>query len=150
MVGRGHDRRLGGFVTAVTANGGRDLREMLDWAITQAPVNIALLDTQMRQLRLNESLCRSLGLDDEAAGLGLRLTDLLSSPATESCLAAARVVARTGLPTVWRGLNQMPGQSRGHAMDVNLSPVRDPAGRVFGCTLDMTRTIWAQQSLAPD
>jgi hypothetical protein len=72
-------RTLGrGCVDTVAAN---DLREMLDWAIAQAPVNIALLDKQMRQLRLNTSMCRVLDLDDEAAGLGPRVTDLLSSPA---------------------------------------------------------------------
>jgi serine phosphatase RsbU (regulator of sigma subunit)/anti-sigma regulatory factor (Ser/Thr protein kinase) len=138
-------------VDTVAANGDRDLREMLDWAITQAPVNIALLDTQMRQLRLNASLCRALGLDDEAAGLGLRLTDLLSTPATESCLAAARMVARTGRPTVWRGDNQLPGQASSHAIDVNLSPVKDPAGRVCGVllvTIDVTEQHLAQQRLA--
>jgi anti-sigma regulatory factor (Ser/Thr protein kinase) len=135
----------------VAANGDRDLREMLDWAITQAPVNIALLDTQMRQLRLNASLCRSLGLDDEAAGLGLRMTDLLSNPATESCVAAAGMVARTGRPTVWRGVNQMPGQLRDHAMDVDLSPVKDPAGRVCGVlvvAVDVTEQHLARQRLA--
>jgi hypothetical protein len=124
---------------------------MLDWAITQAPVNIALLDTQMRQLRLNASLCRSLGLDDEAAGLGLRMTDLLSNPATESCVAAAGMVARTGRPAVWRGVNQMPGQLRDHAMDVDLSPVKDPAGRVCGVlvvAVDVTEQHLARQRLA--
>jgi PAS domain-containing protein len=67
-----------------------DLREMLDRAVNQSPVSIALLDTQLRQLRLNASMCRVLGLADEAAGLGLRLTDLLSNEATRSCLEAAR------------------------------------------------------------
>ena len=124
---------------------------MLDWAITQAPVNIALLDTQMLQLRLNASLCRALGLDHEAAGLGLRLTDLLSTPATESCLAAARMVARTGRPMVWRGVNHMPGQPRDHAMDVNLSPVKDPSGRVCGVlvvAVDVTEQYLARRRLA--
>jgi PAS domain S-box-containing protein len=138
-------------VNTVAATGDRDLREMLDWAITQAPVEIALLDTQMRQLRLNASICRALGLDEEAAGLGLRMTDLLSNPATESCLAAARMVARTGRPTVWRGANQMPSQARDHAIDVHLSPVKDPAGRVCGVllvALDVTEQHLAQQRLA--
>jgi PAS domain S-box-containing protein len=138
-------------VDTVAANSDRDLQEMLDWAINQAPVNIALLDTQMRQLRLNASICRALGLDDEAAGLGLRMTDLQSNPATESCLAAARMVARTGRPMVWRGDNQMPGQPREHAIDVNLSPVKDPAGRVCGVllvTIDVTEQHLAQQRLA--
>jgi PAS domain S-box-containing protein len=137
-------------VDTVAANGDRDLREMLDWAITQAPVNIALFDVQMRQLRLNTSLCRALGLADEATGLGRRLTDLLDNPATESCLAAARVVARTGRPTVLRDVNQMPGQARDHAMDINLSPVKDPAGRVSGVlvvAVDVTEQHLAQQRL---
>jgi PAS domain S-box-containing protein len=138
-------------VDTVAANGDRDLREMLDWAITQSPVNIALLDTQMRHLRLNASLCRVLGLDDEAAGLGLCGTDLLPSPAAESCVAAARMVARTGRPTVWRGVNQTPGQSRDHAVDVNLSPVKDPAGRVRGVlavAVDVTEQHLARKRLA--
>jgi serine phosphatase RsbU (regulator of sigma subunit)/anti-sigma regulatory factor (Ser/Thr protein kinase) len=138
-------------VDTVAANGDRDLREMLDWAISQAPVNIALLDPQMRQLRLNASMCRDLGLADEAAGLGRRVTDLLSTPATESCLAAARMVARTGRATVWRGVNHMPGHPGDDVMDVNLSPVKDPAGRVCGVlvvAVDVTEQNLAGQRLA--
>jgi hypothetical protein len=89
---------------------------MLDWAITQAPVNIALVDTEMRQLRLNASLCRTMGLEDETAGLGLRLTDLVSNDATEAVAAAARIVAQTGKPTVWKGVNPMPGAQRDRAL----------------------------------
>ncbi len=135
----------------MAAYGGRDLQEMLDWAITQTPVSIALLDTQMRQLRLNTALCRVMGLADEAAGLGLRLTDLVSNPETESCVAAARTAARTGEPTIWRGVNKMPGQSRDRAVEVNLSPVKDPAGRVRGVlviAIDVTEQHVARERLA--
>jgi PAS domain S-box-containing protein len=131
--------------------GERDLREMLDWAITQTPVNIALLDTQLRQLRLNTSMCRVLGLPDEAAGLGVSLADLVPSPQTESILDAARTVARTGKPTVWQGANRMPGESRDHAVEINLSPVRDPAGQVRGVLVvafDMTEQHLARERLA--
>ncbi len=124
---------------------------MLDWAITQTPVNIALLDTQMRQLRLNASLCRTMGLEDEAAGLGLRLTDLVSNDATESCVAAARIVARTGKPTVWKGVNPMPGAPRDRAVEVTLSPVRDQAGQVCGVlavAVDVTEQRRASDRLA--
>ena len=124
---------------------------MLDWAITQTPVNIALLDAQMRQLRLNTSMCRVLGLDDEAAGLGLRLTDLLSNPQSESCVAAARMVAQTGKPAVWKGVNRLPGQSRDRAIEVTLSPVKDPAGRVRGVLVvgfDVTEQHLARERLA--
>jgi PAS domain S-box-containing protein len=109
-----------------------DLREMLDWAISQSRVNIALVDTEMRHLRLNQPLCRILGLDHEAAGLGLSLTDLVSNEATEACVAAARTVAQTGKPAVWTGVNPIPNAPRGHAVEVSLSPVRDPAGEVCG------------------
>ena len=135
----------------MAAYGERDLREMLDWAITQTPVNIALLDTQLRQLRLNTSMCRVLGLPDEAAGLGRPLTDLVSSPQTESIMDAARTVARTGKPTVWRGVNGMPGESRDHAVEINLSPVRDPGGQVRGVLVvafDMTEQHRARERLA--
>jgi PAS domain S-box-containing protein len=138
-------------VRAVSAGNERDLREMLDWAITQAPVNVALLDTQMRQLRLNASICRTLGLSGEAAGLGLRLTDLVSSPQAESITTAARAVARTGEPAVWRGVNRLPGESRDHAVEVNLSPVTDPAGQVRAVLVvafDMTEQYLARQRLA--
>jgi len=58
------------------------LGEMLDWAIGWCPLAVALLDTQLRQVRLNPLMCRVLGLRTEADGLGLRLTDLISTPET--------------------------------------------------------------------
>jgi PAS domain S-box-containing protein len=76
---------------------------MLDWAVTQSPVGVALVDTEMRQLRLNAAMCRIFGLETAAAGLGKRLTDLISTPGTEAVVAQARQVARTGEPTVWKG-----------------------------------------------
>lgn len=47
---------------------GQDLREMLDWAITQSPLNIALFDTQLRHVRLNSAMHKQLGLSTETAG----------------------------------------------------------------------------------
>jgi hypothetical protein len=51
---------LGG-AQRMAAYGECDLRELLDWAMTQAPVNIALIDTQLLQLRLNDSPRPGLG-----------------------------------------------------------------------------------------
>src|SRR5215831_16837197 len=109
-----------------------NLRELMDQAVAQCPIAVALLDTQMRHLRLNDMMCRILGLRREAEGLNVRLTDLISTPETEACVACARSVARTGEPDVWRGTFQLPGQRRDHGVDVYLSPVTDPAGRVRG------------------
>lgn len=140
-----------GGADTVAVHGDRNLQEMLDWAITQTPINIALLDTQMRQLRLNASMCRTLGLRDEACGLGVTLLDMLSNEATRSMVTVARTVARTGKPTVWKGVNQMPGERRRHAVEVNLSPVRDPAGEVCGVLVvgvDVTELVRARDRLA--
>jgi len=68
-----------------------NLREMMDQAVAQCPIGVALLDTQMRHLRLNAMMCRILGLGSEAGGLNVRLTDLISTPETEACVACARV-----------------------------------------------------------
>src|SRR5258708_38494522 len=83
----------------------------------------------MRELRLHTAMCRAMGLDCEAAGLGLRLTDVLSTRTTEEMVTAARTVARTGKPAAWRGVNRLPGESRVHAVEMTLSPVSDPAVR---------------------
>jgi PAS domain S-box-containing protein len=135
----------------MATDGDRDLRAMLDWAITQTPVHIALVDTQMRQLRINTALCRTMGIDDEAAGRGLRLTDLVSTEATESCVAAAQIVAETGRPALWKGINQMPGAPSARAVEVSLSPVRDPDGNVCGVlavAADVTERQRAGERLA--
>lgn len=128
-----------------------NLREMMDQAVAQCPIGVALLDTEMRHLRLNATMCRILGLRSETGGLNLRLTDLISTPETESCVACARSVAQTGEPDVWRGIFQLPGQRRDHAVDVYLSPVADPAGRVRGVLavgIDVSEQRLARERLA--
>ena len=128
-----------------------NLQELVDWAVAHSPVVVALVDRQMRHLRLNAAMCRILGLRTEAEGLGRRLTDLTSTPATESCVACARQVALTGEPDVWRGIFRLPGQRRDHAVEVYLSPAKDPAGRVHGVLVvgfDVTEQFQARQRLA--
>jgi PAS domain S-box-containing protein len=128
-----------------------NLQELMDWAVDQCPVGITLLDNQMRQLRVNATMCRILGLRSEAAGLGLRLTDMTSTAETQSCMACAQTVARTGEADVWRGSFQLPGQRRDHAVEVFLSPVKDPAGCVHGVLVigfDVTERQRARQRLA--
>jgi PAS domain S-box-containing protein len=95
------------------AAGSMDIRAMLDWGISQSPVGVALVDREMRQLRLNPAMCRIFGLDSEATGLGLRLTDLIDTPGTEAVLEQARAVVRTGEPAVCRVIrSSVPGTSR--------------------------------------
>jgi serine phosphatase RsbU (regulator of sigma subunit)/anti-sigma regulatory factor (Ser/Thr protein kinase) len=125
--------------------------EMLDWAIAWCPLGVALLDSQLRQLRLNPLMCRVLGLRTEADGLGLRLTDLISTPETQSLLALAEQVVRTGKPAVWRGgFYRLPGR-RGRAAETLFSPVKDPSGQVRGVLaigFDVNAEHLARQRLA--
>jgi PAS domain S-box-containing protein len=128
-----------------------NLQELVNWAVVQCPVVVALVDKQMRHLRINSAMCHILGIHAEAEGLGLRLTDLQSTPATESCVACARQVALTGKPDVWRGIFRLPGQRRDHAVETYLSPVKDPAGQVHGVLIvgfDVTEQFRARQRLA--
>jgi PAS domain S-box-containing protein len=109
-------------------------RELLDWAVDRSSLSVGLVDTEMRQLRINPEMYRMLGLDSEAAARDLRLTDLVSTPETpetKSCVTCAQGVAQTGQPALWKGLGPAPGGTL-HAWECMLSPVRDPAGRVRG------------------
>jgi anti-sigma regulatory factor (Ser/Thr protein kinase) len=128
-----------------------NLQQMLDWAVALCPLGVALLDMELRQLRLNTTMCHILGVRTEAEGLGLRLTDHLSTAETRSCLATAGQVARSGKATVWQGFFRLPGQKRTYAVETWLSPVKDPAGEVRGVLavgLDVTEQHLARQRLA--
>jgi PAS domain S-box-containing protein len=126
--------------------------EMLDWAIAGSPLAVALLDSELRQLRLNPLMCRILGLRTEADGLGVRLTDLISTPETESLQAMAQQVVRTGKPAVWRGgFYRLPGRRRSRAAETMFSAVKDPSGRVRGVLaigFDVNEEHLARQRLA--
>ncbi len=128
-----------------------NLQELMDWAVAQCPLAVALLDVQMRYMRLNGALCRILGLRTEDEGLNLRLTDLTSAPEADSFLACARRVALTGKPDIWRGGLRLPGHQDYHVADVFISTVDGPDGQVRGVLavgLDVTEQHLARERLA--
>ena len=130
---------------------GTSLQQLMASAVARCPLGVALLDLQMRHLRLNAAMCRIMGLRTEDEGLNLRLTDLVSTPEAESCVACARQVARTGNPDVWRGMLRLPGQKRDHAVEVFLSPAKGPDGRIRGVMVvghDVTEQQLARDRLA--
>jgi PAS domain S-box-containing protein len=127
-----------------------NVQELMDWAVAQSPLAVALLDGDMRYIRLNDQVCRILGLRSEAEGLGLRLTDLTTSPGARSFLACGRQVALSGKPDMWRGELRLPGHQRYHVTDVFLSPVAGPDGRVRGVLavgLDVTEQQLTRERL---
>jgi PAS domain S-box-containing protein len=130
------------------ASGG--LREMLDWAVAQSPVHVALLDTDLRHLRLNTAMCQVLGLPDEAAGMGLRLTDLQPDAEAEAFVTCGRQVIETGEPGIWRGF-QPSGAGPVRAWEATVSPVKDQAGQVIAVlvvSMDVTEQYLARERLA--
>jgi PAS domain S-box-containing protein len=137
---------------AADAGGDRvDTRALLDWGITQFPVGVALIDQEMRHRRLNATMCHMLGLETEAEALGLRVTDIVSTPDAKAGLARAQQVARTGEPEVWKGIALAADKPGERAWDVTISPVRDPAGRVRGVlsmVVDVTEQRLARDRLA--
>jgi serine phosphatase RsbU (regulator of sigma subunit)/anti-sigma regulatory factor (Ser/Thr protein kinase) len=124
---------------------------MLDWALTQSSVNMGLYDTQVRLLRINAALCRSIGLKSEAAGLGMRLTELLPGLGFATFEASARQVMLTGEPAVWEGLGRHSSEARTQVWRVIISPVKDADGIVCGALavgLDVTEHRAAKERLA--
>ena len=129
----------------------RDLRAMLDWALTQSPLNMGLYDSQVRLLRINQTMCQAIGLETEAAGLGLRLTELLPELGFATFEATARQVMLAAEPAVWEGFGKGPNDAGNRAWRVYISPVKDADDRVCGMLsvgLDVTEHRLARKRLA--
>jgi serine phosphatase RsbU (regulator of sigma subunit)/anti-sigma regulatory factor (Ser/Thr protein kinase) len=127
------------------------LRAMLDWAVAQASLNISLYDTEVRHIRVNTAMCQAMGLESEAAGLGLRPTELFPGLGFGTFEDAARQVMLTGEPAIWRGFGKAPGEVRERAWLVTVSAVRDPDGTTCGVLaigLDETGHRLARKRLA--
>jgi serine phosphatase RsbU (regulator of sigma subunit)/anti-sigma regulatory factor (Ser/Thr protein kinase) len=127
------------------------LRAMLDWAVTQSSLNISLYDTEIRHIRINRAMCQAMGLESEAAGVGLQPTELFPGLGFGTFEDAARQVMLTGEHAVWRGFGKAPGEVKERAWLVTVSAVRDPDGTMCGVLavgLDETQHRLARKRLA--
>ncbi len=131
--------------------GGREgARMMLDWAFVHSPLDLTLLDMDLRYVWLNRAALRRLGRGAETECLGQRLTDMVDSPDTEAVAARAREVLHTGQAVRHEGFGKGPGELHEYAWEVTLSPAKDPAERVRGVLMagrDLTRRHRARQRL---
>ncbi|WP_375742985.1 PAS domain S-box protein [Corallococcus interemptor] len=105
----------------------------LDLLVRSAPVGIGFLDTDLRYVRVNETLARINGLPAEAH-LGHTLPELLGEPGAIA-ERGPRAVLRTGEPQVDQETLSdtdlgAPGPRRWFRS--NIYPVRTPDGRVLG------------------
>ena len=133
------------------SDGERVMQAMLDWAFTQSSVIIGLYDTQVRLLRINGEMCRALGLDAEADGVGLRITELFPGLGFATFEGTALQVMKTGKPAVWEGFGKGPGETLARAWRVAVSAVRDADDTVCGALsvgIDVTEHRLARKRLA--
>ncbi|NBD10474.1 PAS domain-containing sensor histidine kinase [Corallococcus silvisoli] len=104
----------------------------LDLLFRGAPVGIGFLDTELRYVRINETLARINGLPAEAH-VGHTLPELLGAPGAVAELGP-RQVLRTGEPMVSQEATTedlgAPGPMR--SFSGSFYPVRTPDGRVLG------------------
>ncbi|MFB6890944.1 SpoIIE family protein phosphatase [Kitasatospora sp. NPDC056327] len=125
---------------------------VLDGFFTQAPVGMAVFDTRLAFLRLNDALAGINGLPVERH-LGHRLTDLLPGINGAESEAVMRRVLETGEPVVdTRSHGRTPGDpAHDHAWSASYFRLEDQAGRVLGVSstvVDITERFRADARAA--
>jgi PAS domain S-box-containing protein len=121
----------------------------LDWAFTQSPFALAVHDTDLVCLRVNEHLCRMFETTEEELR-GKRLTEALPGPQFEALARYMRQVLDTGEPVHRQTYRRVPGESRERAWSVSIAPLKDQDGRtraVWVGVLDITEQYRARQRL---
>jgi serine phosphatase RsbU (regulator of sigma subunit)/PAS domain-containing protein/anti-sigma regulatory factor (Ser/Thr protein kinase) len=117
----------------------------------QASIPMSAHDTRQRYLAVNDTGCRVAGVGEEAL-LGRSLQDRLSERAdVQDFIEQLREVARTGKPSRYKSLARTTGELYDHAWDVEMWPLRDGSGEVYGVGLaafDNSEQYWARQRLA--
>ncbi|MFE9022760.1 SpoIIE family protein phosphatase [Streptomyces sp. NPDC007808] len=127
-------------------------RSLLDGFLTRAPVGMAVLDTQLRYLWLNETLERFGGVPRQQR-LGRRLSELLPGLETDAIEGLMSKVIETGVPVTdyeyvgWSWADP----HRQHAYSTSFFPLVDADNSITGVgymVLDVTERWNARQLLA--
>ncbi|MBO1414024.1 SpoIIE family protein phosphatase [Streptomyces sp. FH025] len=125
---------------------------VLDGFFTQSPIGMAVLDTELRFVRLNEALARVHGMTPEEH-LGHRLTEMLPEINGTEVEAEMRRVLAGGEPVVdFHAQGRTPGDPRHeHAWSASFFRLADRAGRVLGVSatvIDITERFRADARAA--
>ncbi|MFE2166268.1 SpoIIE family protein phosphatase [Streptomyces sp. NPDC059447] len=99
------------------------------WAFDQSPCFLAIFDADLRLLRANRGMERTLSLT-EAEMRGRRLSEIAPDPVSDETERKMRLVLETGEPQHLDAFVRPRGASPEHGWTTSLSPVRDPDGRV--------------------
>ncbi|MEV7383660.1 SpoIIE family protein phosphatase [Streptomyces lydicus] len=130
---------LGDFYALGLATDGSTLREVeRDLAlstrlISQSPIGLAILDTDLRYVAVNPALERMHGIPAEDH-LGRHYREIMTSAKFEGPEAGMRQVLKTGVPMVdeYTIVGHTPADPRKHAWSISLYRLDDPQGRVLG------------------
>ncbi|WP_137990998.1 SpoIIE family protein phosphatase [Streptomyces vilmorinianum] len=118
-----------------------------DGLFARSPVGIAVLDTQLRFLRVNPALERMNGLS-ESAHIGRRLSQLLPEVNAEDMEAAMRHVLESGEPVLdRRRIGRTPAEpDHDRAWSCSYVRVEDPGGRAIGVIASLLDITDQQQA----
>ncbi|GAA2740489.1 SpoIIE family protein phosphatase [Kitasatospora cinereorecta] len=141
-----------------TASDVRALREVesdlaiLDGFFTQSPIGLAVYDTELRFVRLNNALARINGLP-VGDHLGRRISSVLPGLNSAEIEAVMRQVLSTGRPVVdARSHGRTPGDPRrDRAWSASYFRLEDSTGRVLGVSssiIDVTERFQAEARAA--
>ncbi len=124
---------------------------LVELALAQSPLLLAVYDTQLRIRRMDSAVRRLLALGDGDLR-GQRLADLLpGNPTVEGITQQLRRVMETGESERHENVARAPGDSRERAWAASISPIKDAAGRVQGILtagFDISEQYRARERLA--
>ncbi|MGR4879902.1 SpoIIE family protein phosphatase [Streptomyces sp. LARHCF249] len=105
-----------------------------EWAFSQSPCFLAVFDADLRLVRANAGMERTLSLT-EAEMRGLRLPEIAPDPVSDETERRMRLVLETGEAEHVQAFVRPTGASTEHGWATSLAPLRDPDGRVHGVCL---------------
>lgn len=100
-----------------------------EWAFTQSPCFLAIFDADLRLVRANAGMERTLSLT-EAEMRGLRLPEIAPDPVSDETERRMRLALETGEPQYADAFVRPAGASTEHGWATSVAPLRDPDGRV--------------------
>ena len=130
--------------------GSEDEHALLDWSFRQASIPLSVFDAEQRYLRVNEAVNEVMGAD-EAALRGHPFPFGVLEESALGMLQALRNVVEHGRPQRYEIFARAPAEEREHAWNMELWPIRNPAGRVCAigvAAFDSSEQHWARQRLA--
>jgi PAS domain S-box-containing protein len=126
-------------------------RALVEWAFEQASMSMSVFDVEQRYLRLNETASEVMGLDESVLRGRVFPAGVPEDVSQLGMLRALRDVAATGKPVHYESYTRAPSGIREHAWNLELWPIRDPAGGVCAvgmAAFDSSEQHWARQRLA--